>query len=573
MKARNKRLMSLLMCAMLVTSSEGGLSTVYAEETTEKGYVAEETAETSADIASEAVEVETEEEVSEATESEIEEDVPEAVKVEMEEEVSETAEVETEEAAETEETVSDATEEETEEETMTKEAAVQTEETETAEETEILKASEAAYTLGVQSGADITDELSTALKTYKNIVIPAGTYTCKKINLSGISGITITATGATIQAVTADDDALLFTANGQSANGITVTGGTWQGSSKAPIFRFYGTNKNISLNDLTVTGGKDCGIRMKDATGITLDNVTISSNSSYGINLDTVANITITGGTVTDNGDVGIRLASCDTIKISKTDINNNQKSGIGVGSLKTELTIDSASINGNGDYGININASKNVAITGNTTISSNQNCGIRIAGSEEVSVKNAVISNNAKSGVAVTSSKKITISDATVNNNGTDSKDYGINLNNVDTATVTNVTASSNASHGLLITASKGIHVSESTFNTSVGGYGIYCNDKTEAVFSSVICQQNYWSGMSMSDTGTKVTVTGGEYSQNGTRPDTKEDDDTTCAGIGAYNGATLTATEVVCKNNHGCGIALTGTKDKVVKIGRAHV
>ena len=68
------------------------------------------------------------------------------------------------------------------------------------------------------------------------------------------------------------------------------------------------------------------------------------------------------------------------------------------------------------------------------------------------------------------------------------------------------------------------------------------------------------------MSDTGTKVTVTGGEYSQNGTRPDTKEDDDTTCAGIGAYNGATLTATEVVCKNNHGCGIALTGTKDKVV-------
>lgn len=165
-----------------------------------------------------------------------------------------------------------------------------------------------------------------------------------------------------------------------------------------------------------------------------------------------------------------------------------------------------------------------------------------------------------------MTSSKKITISDATVNNNGTDSKDYGINLNNVDTATVTNVTASSNASHGLLITASKGIHVSESTFNTSVGGYGIYCNDKTEAVFSSVICQQNYWSGMSMSDTGTKVTVTGGEYSQNGTRPDTKEDDDTTCAGIGAYNGATLTATEVVCKNNHGCGIALTGTKDKVV-------
>ncbi|MFQ7238927.1 MAG: NosD domain-containing protein [Roseburia intestinalis] len=112
-----------------------------------------------------------------------------------------------------------------------------------------------------------------------------------------------------------------------------------------------------------------------------------------------------------------------------------------------------------------------------------------RITGSEEVSVKNAVISNNAKSGVAVASSKRKSRSgDATVNNNGTDSKDYGINLNNVDTATVTNVTASSNASHGLLITASKGIHVSESTFNTSVGGYGIYCNDKTEAVFS-VIC------------------------------------------------------------------------------------
>ena len=560
MKARTKRLMSLLMCAMLVTSSESGLTTVYAEETTETEYVTEEesSAESfteedktgSEDTGSEVTEIETEEFVTETetTEKETEEFVTEAE--------TETSEKETEESATETEMVTGETEE----------SVTELEEIETEETAANLKASGDTCTLDVKSGTDITEELSAAVKSYKNIVIPAGTYKCKKINLSGISGITINATNAVIQAVAASDDTLLFTANGQSANGITITGGTWQGSSKAPIFRFYGTNKNISLSNLTITGSKDCGIRIKDATGVTFDNVTVSNNASYGINLDTVKNITITGGTVTNNGDVGIRIAACNTATISKTKICSNKQSGVGIDSSKTALKIDNATIEENGDYGININSSKNVTVTGNTTISSNKNCGIRVAGSEEVSIKNAAISNNAKSGVAVSSSGKLTVSDTTINNNGTGNKDYGMNLNGVTTATITKVTSNSNASHGMLITASKGVNVSESIFNTSIGGYGIYCNGKTEAVFNNVICQQNYWSGMSMSDIGTKVTVTGGKYSQNGTRPDTKKDDDTTCAGIGAYNGAALTATEVVCENNHGCGIALTGTKDKVV-------
>ena len=266
MKARNKRLMSLIMCAMLVTSLDGGVSTVYAEETTATEYIAEETVGDSADIAFESTEVETEEA------AETEENTETKENTETEENT------ETKENTETEEVVYESTGVEVEEETITTEAVAQTEET---GKIENLKVSGAAYTLSVQSGEDITDELSTALKAYKNIVIPAGTYTCKKINMSGISGITITATGAVIQAVAAADDAILFTANGQSANGITVIGGTWQGSSKAPIFRFYGKNKNINLKDLTVTGGKDCGIRMKDATGVTLDNVTISSNRKW----------------------------------------------------------------------------------------------------------------------------------------------------------------------------------------------------------------------------------------------------------------------------------------------------
>lgn len=70
---------------------------------------------------------------------------------------------------------------ETEESNDKKKLQVQTGETETAEETEILKANWSCLYSGVQSGADITDELNYGTENLQNIVwFQQRHYTCKR---------------------------------------------------------------------------------------------------------------------------------------------------------------------------------------------------------------------------------------------------------------------------------------------------------------------------------------------------------------------------------------------------------
>lgn len=283
-----------------------------------------------------------------------------------------------------------------------------------------LSANTEEYTLDVKSGEDITSKLTTALKSYKNIVIPKGEYTCGRIRLSNLSGVEIVATDAVITA--AGDEPLLATTTDSKTTGVAVKGGEWRGSEKAPVIQLYGESTDITFESMVICNSGVAGVRIANADTVKLNKVTVKNNDGYGINIDTAKNVTVSNSKVTKNGDTGIRIVKSESVTVKKTTVSEN-------------------------------------------------------------------------------------------------------------------------------------------------GKYGINCENST-AKFTSVTSKKNYWTGLSVSGTKTKITVNQGEYTENGTRPDKFEGDDSTCAGIGVYDGATLTATEVKCTSNHGCGIAATGTKKKICTV-----
>ena len=375
------------------------------------------------------------------------------------------------------------------------EAAEMTEAVEAATQQEVvtqiedtIKMADGVYTLEVSSGSNITQSLIAALKTYQSVVIPAGNYTCGKVNISDFSGLTITATGAVITAE--GSDPILMTATDSSVNGVTVTGGEWKSVKEAPIFRFYGSTKNLTLDSVILSDGGDAGARIANADTVTVKNITVKNNADYGLNLESVQNVTISNSSFEENKNCGIRLKSVSNVSITDTKIQNNVKSGVLV-DTGSAVTLSNLTVSGNKEYGVNVSSSNGTVISGGTVLN-NENSGLLI---------------NEANGTTVT---------------GTD--------------------------------------VSEN------GKYGIYCQN-SKATFNNVISKKNYWSGVSISGKKANVTVNGGVYNENGTRPDAFEGDDSTCAGIGVYSGASLNASEVTMNQNHGCGLAVAGSKKNICK------
>lgn len=355
------------------------------------------------------------------------------------------------------------------------------------------RATAQSYQIKATSGSDIATELEDALKAgYREITIPAKSYTCSGVKISGYDNVKITATGATVKG---SSNMILYTTEGSKTTGITITGGTWKGNKSTPVFRFYGTTSNIKLSNMTVTDSQ-AAVRMADASNVELNKVTITKSSGYGLNLEGVSNVKVTNSNFKNNGKAGLRI----------------------------------------------VNSSK-VTVTGGSVVS------------------------NKESGLTATDSQYVTVSGISAINKNTG---YGISFINVKgTNKIANCTLTENGDSGMLFTSSSGVNV-ENTVSSTNGAYGMYVNG-SKLKLTSCDFKSNYWSGVSVSEKSSNVTIDKGEFYGNGTRPDRFKDDDITCAGIGIYEGATVTMTDASFTNNHGCGIAVTGTSKS--KISTAYI
>ena len=321
--------------------------------------------------------------------------------------------------------------------------------------------------------------------------------------------------------------------------------------------RYKDTEGKINTQYSKVYENAGSGIYGVNCANMVVNGTEVYNNAGFGINATDSPLANVKYCDVHDNEDIGIRYSGCPKIIVTDSDSYNNVNAGIYATDCTT-ITFNMAEVKNNDGFGINVNNGTAVS-TINSVAEGNKEAGLRYNTCKRVKIENTTSDSNSGAGLyASTVSGYIKLTGVSINANG----EYGINLNSITgDATLNDVVSADNASSGYFFNESKNVVVTNSE-STGNGAHGVYVLEST-AELNNMTVSKSYWCGLSATGTNAVVAVNGGQYINNGTRPDAFEGDDSLCAGIGVYAGATTVITEVTCNENHGCGIAVTGSED----------
>lgn len=322
-----------------------------------------------------------------------------------------------------------------------------------------------------------------------------------------------------------------------------------------------GVSDKVTITNSELNSNTE-GLRISGSKAeINLDTNNIKNNSEMGLRIfDCTGKINFARIYAYDNGKSGFSMENCTgAVKMYKAYAKGNLDSGFTIAKC-TNITFDTCVASDNTNYGYNIDCSAQT----NTTMTdcqalTNGNIGIRVVGGSNIIVKGTTSENNSGAGIYVgMMSGSISISDVSLANN----KGYGINLySNTGNGTLTNVSSIGNADSGYMVNVCTNIVINNSISKEN-GAHGVYVLNSVSTL-NNVQVSKSYWCGLSVSGEKANVTVNGGSYNNNGTRPDKFAGDDSLCAGIGIYEGAIGTLKEVSCLENHGCGLAIAASDD----------
>ena len=189
------------------------------------------------------------------------------------------------------------------------------------------------------------------------------------------------------------------------------------------VLNFSGPTGNLTLTNLTVTGGQaggfseGGGIRFGSSGMLTISDSTISGNSGYyggGVYTDSgnvaVASSTISGNSNTGYGAGGGIYSSSGNVSVTNSTIGgNNSYGGGGISAGSGSVYLNSSTINGNSSRsfdggGAILTDSGNISVI-NSTISGNSNIdtgGGVSTGSGNVLITNSTIVGNSGGGVSI---------------------------------------------------------------------------------------------------------------------------------------------------------------------------
>ena len=321
--------------------------------------------------------------------------------------------------------------------------------------------------------------------------------------------------------------------------------------------RYKDSLGKINTQYSVVYGNSGSGIYGVNCENMVVNSVETYKNKGFGVNATDSSLANIKYCNVHDNEDIGIRYSNCNKIIVTDSHSYNNINAGIYADSCKT-ITFNMAEVKNNKGFGINVNNGTAVS-TINSVAEGNTKAGLRYNNCKRVKVEDTKSNSNVDTGLYASAiSEYIKIISTEANLNG----EYGVNLNSIiGAATLNGVSASKNDNSGYFLNASNNI-VLKKCKSVENGAHGIYILESVVEVKDMEV-SKSYWCGLSATGTNAVVTIKGGQYVNNGTRPDEFEGDDQLCAGIGVYSGAIVNVTEAIVNENHGCGIAVAGAED----------
>ncbi len=401
-----------------------------------------------------------------------------------------------------------------------------------------------SITLKVKNGADITAALQDAVYSYKNIVIPEGSYTVTGIRANNISDVTINATGCTIKMK--GNNPIITVQDANTTSNLTIIGGVWDANkSTSPAFRFNGTTSNLTLKDMTVKNSKSDGIRFKATKGLLIDSVTVDNNGGYGIILNDVkGSAEIKNCTISASGNIGFAAYNCEKVNISSTKSTGNKSDGVRF-NKGTSVKLNKVTANSNGGYGIIASDISNTVTVTGCTAKENTTIGIAAYTCGTVTMASATASKNKTDGIRVNSTNNVMVDASTSTNNG----GYGIVFNIINkSVTVSGCTATGNTGIGIGAYSCVDATVTAST-STDNKNDGVRFNKGTSAKADKVTANNNSGYGIIFNIVKSGVTITGCTTTGN------------TGIGMATYSCGNTTVTASTSTDNKNDGVRFNTT------------
>jgi parallel beta helix pectate lyase-like protein len=333
-------------------------------------------------------------------------------------------------------------------------------------------------------------------------------------------------------------------------SGSTATPGT---SSFTKYIHVLNWNNSVAINDLSVSGTSDTGLKVDTLAEIRLQDISSSMNVGYGAYLNNIKagnhlNIAVTGTNSFDkNGMEGLAIYSLGAVTLNNITASNNGSNGVGVmtglSGLKFPVTVSGKNIfNNNGYSGMYIEADSDIFASG-----------LSAAGNG---------TNGWGTGVVLDTLKSKTGAGITVTgpNDFTSNVDLGLIVNSLGPISIDGVYAGSNGQEGVSAsnfqagnTSGAGVTLSNSQFSEN-GTYGLYMLSNGPMVVKDVKAAGNGDIGLSLSNPNQfgqpmDVSVTTAESSGNG-----KD-------GLSVYSYGLISVDNASGTNNKGSGADLNNT------------
>lgn len=399
----------------------------------------------------------------------------------------------------------------------------------------------APYTLNVKSGDDLEEALEEALSRHSHVIIPAGTYTCEYISLSGLGDTVLEAEGATITGA--------YLGFGDSGKAV-VKGGVWkdayvgvrgasnvelrpeklsiQGSEGSHGLLITGA-ENLTLANITIEGAGDDGIFISSSKNITLINPTVKKSYFFGIALRNGSTATIEGGLITTSGQRprsavsredakagGLSVTEGSECTVYDATFSQNVACGVAVaGDSKSEtstVNLYGVKLLDNGDHGVggnpyavvNLDKSKKQR----SLAEGNAHNGVQVIDTSFSDfIRNTDFRKNGQDGLSIAKGSKVKlVENCTMNNN----KKHGVMIRHDSVVQKLNkCTMTGNKGYGILLNCEKGTAktsavITNSKLNKNDRDGIRLTGKKTSGSVKKCTLNGNKWSGLIVYDKST---------------------------------------------------------------------
>lgn len=312
------------------------------------------------------------------------------------------------------------------------------------------------------------------------------------------------------QPITVNAAAGNMSIRGPESGSLTIDGGACPDASI-----ILGNNGSLALFDLTVKGGRQRAILLKDKARVTLENVHVHSKQGPGMALFGSARAEVTNCIFKNIQTHGIEVHGDCVALLDHVVVEGSGQSSI-AGFDRASITAESSTLNSNGHWNLVLTGECRAKLE-NSKLTGAQFANADISENSRLDIRGCTIEQGGRFGVFATGRTSCEIAQSTIRLQG----NRGIEMQDQASLRVSSSEIDANGDYGLILFEKCHVRAVDTKF-TRNAGHGVSVRGKSAGDFDRCVFIGNRYSGIGCLDAGDggDVRATQCVFRNNGMRP-----------------------------------------------------